>query len=976
MAGKFKNSIITTVNPRYSVNFDGTGDYISAPGSSSFAFGTGNFTVEFWLFCNIPWASQTNPGIVGQKENDPSPGWQIYRNSGSNDMYARIVSSNDYGSAATPATQVWEHWALVRSGSNLTWYRNGTATFTHTGFSQNITDTTGLLYIGYTQVWGGYLNAIISNLRIVKGTAVYTGTFAVPTSPLSRIQSSGTNIAALTGTETVLLTCQDSTIKDNSASPVTFTVNGDTSVTGLNPFSSGNIPTTTISGRFNKNDILYAIQDNNWKGYTSLDVDVLCVGGGGGVGGYDGIPGSAGGAGATIIGRVNVPSSKTLTVIAGGGGAGGTSGTGAAGGTGGLPGGGQGGTSGGSGSSGSGGGGGGWSGIFDTSYSVYFDGSGDYLRADAALDTITSNSQSWTVECWVYPLIAGATAAASDDYFIGMNRNSTGANEFLIGLQNIYVSTDAYDLNSIIGVGQWTHVAAVYNGSSLKIYINGVLSNTVNVIVPPLNVCVFGIGCEFDAGSGGSPSNYFTGYISNLRFADTEIYTGNFTVPTQPLAARGVASANVNALVSANTRLLTCQSSTIIDNGPNAFTITVNGDAVVATNAGALVSYSNTEPFVRYFVAGGGSGGGGGNEGVQNDVSIAGGGIQWNGANSTSILGGVGTNYPGDGGGTGGGGGGVYGGAGQSLPTGLSSGGGNYINPSYAVNSYFSNYFDGSGDYLSVPTNTVFDFGTGDFTLEAWIYRTALPENSFIISASGSGGLFWGFATGGDIGWGRTSVAWDYQFAGNIVANRWYHVALTRSGTNMRMFINGTQLGSTQTNSTSYNISTTSLNIGSQGANYYFAGYISNAHVVKGAALYTSNFTPPTAPLTAISGTSLLTCKSSTFIDKSTNNFTITRNGDVIVREIHPFNIPTGNAELGGGIGISTGVVSMPANVSFFGYTSAGSGGMGGRSAYRGANGTVVIRYTGFQKAIGGAVDYDNGYTIHTYDSPGTFIVQ
>ena len=195
----------------------------------------------------------------------------------------------------------------------------------------------------------------------------------------------------------------------------------------------------------------------------------------------------------------------------------------------------------------------------------------------------------------------------------------------------------------------------------------------------------------------------------------------------------------------------------------------------------------------------------------------------------------------------------------------------------------------------------------------------------------------------------------------------------------MTLWLNGVNVG---TATSSYNLTsaTQPLFIGRNGdstdGSQDWLGYISNFRIVKGTALYTSNFTPPTAPLTAISGTQVLTCKSSTIIDKSTNNFTITKNGDVIVREIHPFNIPTGNAELGGGIGISTGVVSMPANVSFFGYTSAGSGGTGGRSAYRGANGTVVIRYTGFQKAIGGTVDYDNGYTIHTYDSPGTFTVQ
>jgi hypothetical protein len=122
----------------------------------------------------------------------------------------------------------------------------------------------------------------------------------------------------------------------------------------------------------------------------------------------------------------------------------------------------------------------------------------------------------------------------------------------------------------------------------------------------------------------------------------------------------------------------------------------------------------------------------------------------------------------------------------------------------------WSNYFSGSGDYLSVAADAAFNFGTGDFTLDAWIYRTASGSDTFIMSASGSGGLFWGIPANGDLGWGRAGVTWDYQVASGMVTNTWYHVALTRSGTSMKMFINGTQLGVTQTNSTSYNISTES----------------------------------------------------------------------------------------------------------------------------------------------------------------------
>lgn len=165
-----------------------------------------------------------------------------------------------------------------------------------------------------------------------------------------------------------------------------------------------------------------------------------------------------------------------------------------------------------------------------------------------------------------------------------------------------------------------------------------------------------------------------------------------------------------------------------------------------------------------------------------------------------------------------------------------------------------STYFDGTGDYLSIPTNTAFDFGTGDFTVEAWVYPNSLATDWFIISASGSGGFFFGFSSSSTIGygWGRAAVAWDYRVASTATVGAWQHVAVTRSGTSMRLFVNGVQAGTTQTISTAYNLGTTSTNIGSQGANYYLTGNIADLRVVKGTALYTSSFAPPTRSLKTI----------------------------------------------------------------------------------------------------------------------------
>ena len=118
--------------------------------------------------------------------------------------------------------------------------------------------------------------------------------------------------------------------------------------------------------------------------------------------------------------------------------------------------------------------------------------------------------------------------------------------------------------------------------------------------------------------------------------------------------------------------------------------------------------------------------------------------------------------------------------------------------------------------------------------------------------------------------------------------NTWTHVAATRSGTTLRIFVNGVQTGTT-TNST--NFATGSGLVGNDGTNAApWLGYISNMRVVKGTAVYTSNFTPSTTPLTAISGTSILTCQSNRFIDNSTNAFTITTSGSPTIQRFSPFS--------------------------------------------------------------------------------------
>ena len=181
-----------------------------------------------------------------------------------------------------------------------------------------------------------------------------------------------------------------------------------------------------------------------------------------------------------------------------------------------------------------------------------------------------------------------------------------------------------------------------------------------------------------------------------------------------------------------------------------------------------------------------------------------------------------------------------------------------------------SGYFDGSGDYLSAGTNAAFAFGTGAFTLEAWIYLTQLPtpfpgQTAAIIIGAHSweagGGINWVFRVNASTGYLFFEAAGGANVTSSVAVpiNAFNHVAAVRSGTTLTLYLNGVNVGSGTV--TANLTSTIPVTIGhaSGGGTYGpLTGYVSSARIVNGTAVYTSAFTPPTAPLTAIANTSLL----------------------------------------------------------------------------------------------------------------------
>ena len=171
-----------------------------------------------------------------------------------------------------------------------------------------------------------------------------------------------------------------------------------------------------------------------------------------------------------------------------------------------------------------------------------------------------------------------------------------------------------------------------------------------------------------------------------------------------------------------------------------------------------------------------------------------------------------------------------------------------------------SGYFDGTGDNLAVPTNSANSVGSGSFYFEAWVYLTNPSVAQMIIAdPSNTGGLFIGLNIdgGGRFAVGRTAVGVDNFVNLTWVGNQWYHLAVNRNGTSLQFFVNGTQVGSTGTNSNNY--PSVGYRIGAEqaGGTAALTGYISGLRLIR-SSVNTGNFTPPTAPPTAITNTALL----------------------------------------------------------------------------------------------------------------------
>jgi hypothetical protein len=173
-----------------------------------------------------------------------------------------------------------------------------------------------------------------------------------------------------------------------------------------------------------------------------------------------------------------------------------------------------------------------------------------------------------------------------------------------------------------------------------------------------------------------------------------------------------------------------------------------------------------------------------------------------------------------------------------------------------------SAYFDGTGDYLSTNSSNNFAFGTGDFTVEFWIYSSdvsSATQRGFLQTSNTAGGLKPSYTTGiailqgannsgGQLNGGLYANIAGTGFGSTtavISTNTWYHIALVRNSGTSTLYVNGTSVG---TASTTGNCSGTYLSIGGyESTSFLYQGYLDELRITKGVARYTTNFTPQTS---------------------------------------------------------------------------------------------------------------------------------
>ena len=217
-----KSRVIPYVSTGASALFNGSSQYLTVNASSDFSVGTGDFTIEWFQYALTPQNSHPRIFAIG---NYPSTTIGVSIEGGL--FYLWLNGGANFGYSLSNYLNQWVHFAIVRNGSTVNVYQNGTSLSSIT-YSSSISNSSTNLAIGQetSPSSGSYVSGNITNFRWTN-SAIYTSNFVKPTSPLSALPQ--TKLLLLFSSSGNLLT-------DSSGTGKTVTNNGGVSWNVSTPF--------------------------------------------------------------------------------------------------------------------------------------------------------------------------------------------------------------------------------------------------------------------------------------------------------------------------------------------------------------------------------------------------------------------------------------------------------------------------------------------------------------------------------------------------------------------------------------------------------------------------------------------------------------------------------------------------------------------------------------------------------------------
>lgn len=228
----------STTNPKYfpvgqdkGIYFDGTGDYLQSQYSADFDFGTGDFTIDFWVSFNSVSSNQTiwSTGVSSDANNEQ---YIAYSGTGKRLTFSSKCGGTTNGSyfmSFNPSANIWYHIAVVRSGSSCFMFVNGTSQSltASTAFTGSLSSASKNMFISqYPYNSTESINGFLQNIRISKGIARWTSNFTPPALNSTYSTDSYTKLYIKGHDKAVNTTA----MTDDSGTSKTITTYGDTKI--------------------------------------------------------------------------------------------------------------------------------------------------------------------------------------------------------------------------------------------------------------------------------------------------------------------------------------------------------------------------------------------------------------------------------------------------------------------------------------------------------------------------------------------------------------------------------------------------------------------------------------------------------------------------------------------------------------------------------------------------------------------------